>query len=311
MSAALQRVSASAQSKQIVVVVDTPTLIQVAARSGYPTVTDDGGGGDGVASYLDAVPVKEPCSTLDQTYAPLRSAAPGPSLTLAVDGGDSSGSVSLCGGVTDEALLRKNFGGGDGENATVGPYQGLTANDDFVGSDSATGTTLVRDRTPPTAIVDELIGGTTAEASLWQDPDVVATLSQMPGAAVVVMGSQILGVSPTLAPSAIQQSMARVAAREDAGRPPVPEFGGFGWVPGERRTGTSVFVTRYGSDEEAATAASILTAVWQDLGTSKFSGAVTQQQGSLVVTVLRDTSSAEFAFQGWELAEYPGFLGRS
>lgn len=311
----LKSIRGSADTKQSVVVLDTPALNAIGAHEGYPAGDDDTGGNpDGrsraESAYLDLTPVQEPCRDLDPSFAPLRSSVAGPSITVGSSTDGKSGSISLCGGAADESLLRKNFRSGDGKASTVDGVDGLLAGDTFIGIDTAADATVIRHGIPQSTVVGELIGRTSTEGSLWQDPDVVAVLSQMPGAAVAVLGTDLLSVPRGLAPKAVTTALASVLARNGFGRPPVPEFAGFGWIPGDRFVGTSVFVTLYGSDEEAATASSILTAVWVELGTSKYTGAVTRQLGSTVVTTLGGTYSTEFKLQNLQLAEYPGFLDR-
>ncbi|MEJ7649591.1 MAG: hypothetical protein WKF57_11240 [Nakamurella sp.] len=311
---ALQAIAASADTKQSVVVIDTPVLNGIAARQGYPAADDDGGDPAGrsrsESAYLELNPVREPCRSLDESFAPLRTAPAGPSITVGSRTDGKDGTVSRCAGPADLALLRKNFAGGDGEPTTVDGVEGLLAGDTFIGIDTAADATLIRDGEPRSAVVSQLVGGTAVQGSLWQDPDVVAVLSQLPGAAVAVLGTDMVQVPRGLAPPAVSAALATVVERTGFGQPPVPEFGGFGWIPGDRLVGTSVFVTLYGSDQEAATATSILTAVWAELGTSKYTGAVTRQLGPTVVTSLAGTTSTEFMLQDLRLAEYPGFLDR-
>lgn len=311
----LQAIPASADTKQSVVVIDTPVLNAIAARQGYPAPDDDAAGDPGGRSrtenaYLDLDPVQEPCRDLDPSFAPLRTAAAGPSITVGSRTDGKDGTVSRCTGAADLSLLRKNFAGGDGEPTTVDGVEGLLGGDTFIGIDTAADATLIRNGEPRSAVVGQVVRGTAVQGSLWQDPDVVAVLSQLPGAAVTVLGTDMVQVPRGLAPPAVSAALATVVARNGFGQPPVPEFGGFGWVPGDRLVGTSVFVTLYGSDQEAATATSILTAVWAELGTSKYTGAVTRQLGPTVVTTLTGTTSTEFMLQDLRLAEYPGFLDR-
>jgi hypothetical protein len=225
-----------------------------------------------------------------------------------------SGTLAVCGGaVPDPTKLQSTeIRGDDVSAATVAGIAGYRADRTWIGVDQKQSLTYIADGTEiPEDLLQQAIAGPAADPPMSKDSRVRTVLDAAPKAAMVEMGTEMVTASPSSAPTAVRTAFEQAVAQGGYQQAPVPEFGGYAWTPGSRITGTAAFVTIYGSQQEAATAVKILTDTWSRLGTSKFTGAITQQSDVAVITTLADVGSTEFKVQSGQLAEYPGFLARN
>lgn len=310
----LQRLPATAATKTSIILIDGAALNTIAQRSGYADQQQDSGGrAKSETAWLDIVAVDNPCGTkLDATSGSLRSGAPGDSLSIELGADEKSGYLAVCHGMVDPAKLADSkLRGGTVTDRSVGSIKGYAVNGDWIGS-SADGSTayLTETDTPADLAQQAITGPALPEGSLAQDPGVRAVLDAAPHAAMIQMGTKLVASASYSAPQQVQAAFQQAVAQGGFQEAPVPEFGGYSWTPDGRLTGTAAFVTRYGSAEEAATAASIFSDVWKRLGVSKFDGAITEQNGPTVITRLAGVGPKTFAIQSGAMGEYPGFLAR-
>lgn len=311
-STVLQRIPAGGGSLQSISATDVATLNTIALRRGFPSDPTPDRRPESETAYQDIAGMPNDCSgVLDDPNNSLRSGVPGISITLLLGGQQDGGELGVCQGRADPAAVTKSFADSGGAARSVAGIAGTGDDDGWIGIDVPGDLTYVTLGTPPDDLVQAAIAGPPlVEGSIAQNPRVRAVLDAMPGAAMLVMGTKLVATPRGSAPASVATALDEAVATGAFVAPPVAEFGGYGWIPGRRISGTAVFVTWYGSPEEAATVTTILRDVWQRLGTSVFTGASTEQQGSVVITRLPDVLPDEFAADSTQMAEYPAFLTR-
>jgi len=315
-SPVLDRLPANASTLSDIALIDPAALTEVALRRDYPAAGSNSDERPAAETkWLDQVGVSNPCGTvLDASYSGLRSGDAGPSSSIVLGTAQKSGTLAVCGGaVPEQAALASTEVRGDGvAAATVAGIDGYRASRTWIGVDRQQSLTYITDGTDiPEDLVQQAIAGPAADPPLSKDARVRTVLAAVPKAAMVEMGTELVTGSSPSAPAAVRTAFEQAVAQGGYQQAPIPQFGGYGWTPGSRITGTATFVTIYGSPQEAATAVKILTDTWSRLGTSKFTGAVTRRSDAAVVTTLADVGSTEFKVQSGQLAEYPGFLARN
>lgn len=310
----LDRLPANGSTLADIALIDPAALTKVASHRGYSA--DPGSGTDrpeAQTAWLDQVAVSNPCGrVLDASYNSLRAGDAGASSSLVLGTEQKNGTLAACAGAApDPAKLRSSKIRGDGVAArTVAGIAGYVADDVWIGVDAKQSLTyLIDGEGLPEDLAQQAISGQPVESSLADDARVRAVLDAAPGAAMLEMGTDLVTSSPSAAPKAVGTAFQQAVAQGGFQQAPVPEFGGYAWVPGRRLTGTAVFVTVYGSPQDAATTVKILADTWSRLDPSKFSGAHTEQRDVVVITTLADVAPTEFKVQNGALPEYPGFLG--
>ncbi len=313
----LDRLPANASTRTDIALIDAAAMNRVALRVGYGSTansTDAAGRPSSQTAWLDLVGVQNTCGTeLDDSSNPLRSGPAGDSLSIELGIEGSSGRLAVCAGasVDSENLSDSKQRGGQVTQKAVAGVTGYAANGDWIGTSADRSFTFVAQAGCPADLLQAAIAGEPATSgSLTQDAGVRAVLDAAPHAAMIEMGTTLLTSPRAAAPEPVRAAFEAAVAQGGFQDPPVPEFGGYSWTPGARYTGTALFVTAYGSPEEAATVVTILKDVWTRLGPSKFEGSVTEQHGSTVTTMITDVGPKEFAVQNGVLADYPAFLDR-
>lgn len=311
-TAVLQRIPSGSGSLQSISATDAAALNTIALRREFPTEAGTERRPATEIAFRDIATMPNDCSrVLDDPNTSLRNGVPGISITLLLGTQQDGGELALCQGKADPPAVQQAFADSGGAARTVAGIVGTGDDDGWIGIDDPGNLTYLTVGTPPEDLVTAAISGPPlAEGSVGQNPRVRAVLEAMPGAAMLVMGTTLVATPRGAAPASVVTALDEAVTAGSFVAPPVPEFGGYGWIPGRRISGTAVFVTWYGSPEEAQTVTTILRDVWERLGTSVFSGASTEQQGSVVITRLQDVLPDEFGADNTQMGEYPAFLAR-
>ncbi len=313
----LDRLPSSAATRTDIALIDAAAMNRVAERIGYGASadsTDSAGRPTTQTAWLDLIGVQNTCGmTLDGPTDPLRSGPAGDSLSIELGTQGSSGQLAACAGaaIDSKNLSDSTHRGGEVTQKTIAGVIGYVANGNWIGPSSDRSFTFIAEDGCPADLLHAAVAGKPlTSGSLSQDPGVHAVLESAPQAAMMEMGTSLLTSPRAAAPAPVRTAFETAVAQGGFQDPPVPEFGGYSWTPGARYTGTALFVTTYGSPEEAATVVTILKDVWTRLGASKFEGAVTEQHGTTVTTRITDVGPKEFDVQNGVLADYPAFLDR-
>lgn len=313
----LDRLPSNAATRTDIALIDAAAMNRVALRTGYGASadsTDSAGRPTTQTGWLDLIAVQNTCGkTLDGPSNPLRSGPAGDSLSIELGTQGSSGQLAACAGaaVDSKNLSDSTHRGGEVTQRTIAGVIGYAANGNWIGSSGDRSFTFVAEDGCPADLVQAAIAGKPmTSGSLSQDPGVRAVLDTAPQAAMIEMGTTLLTSPRAAAPAPMRTAFETAVAQGGFQDPPVPEFGGYSWTPGTRYTGTALFVTTYGSPQEAATVVTILKDVWTRLGPSKFEGAQTEQHGTTVTTRITDIGPKEFEVQNGVMADYPAFLDR-
>lgn len=311
-SAVLQRIPSESGSLRSISATDAAALNTIALRRGFPTEPGTDRRPSTEIAFRDIAKMPNDCGrVLDDPNTSLRSGVLGISITMLLGTQQDGGELALCQGRADPAAVQQSFADSGGAARTVAGIAGTGDDNSWIGIDDPGNLTYLTVGSPPEGLVTAAISGPPLpQGSVAQNPRVRAVLDAMPGAAMLVMGTKLVATPRSAAPASVVSALDEAVAAGSFAAPPVPEFGGYGWIPGRRISGTAVFVTWYGSPEEAQTVTTILRDVWQRLGTSVFSGASTDQQGSVVITRLQDVLPDEFDADNTQLGEYPAFLAR-
>lgn len=312
-SAVLQRIPSGPSTLRSISVTDSAVLNTIALRREFPSEPAADRRPAAEIAFREVAKLPDDCGrVLDDPTPSLRSGVPGISITLLLGSQQDSGELGLCQGRADPVAVQQSFADSEGAARTVAGVVGISDADGWIGIDDPGNLTYLTLQTPPEDLVTAAISGPPlAQGSVAQNPRVRAVLDAMPGAAMVVMGTKLVATPRSAAPTSVVTALDEAVTAGSFVEPPVPEFGGYGWIPGRRISGTAVFVTWYGSPEEARTMTTVLQDVWQRLGTSVFSAASTQQQGSVVITRVQDVAPEEFGANNTQLGEYPAFLTRA
>lgn len=160
----------------------------------------------------------------------------------------------------------------------------------------------------PAAEAESVVNGKTVPSSLVDDPQVQAVLKLGEGSASLFMGTELLQYAPKVPGSSKAKDAIGEAEKTTGKTLPSAQFSGFAWTPGSGVTGTAAFITVYGSDADAQTAATILKTILQNQHFSGFAGGTTVASSSSVVTSVPDVKSTAFDFRNLRLFQYPGYL---
>lgn len=157
----------------------------------------------------------------------------------------------------------------------------------------------------PASTRDAVVGGSPVPNSLADDPLVLQVVRAAPRAAALELGTVLVSLPQLSGSKAVDPALEEAVAEK--GALPAAVFGGYGFVPGSGFTGTGLFITVYADEQQATTAADVLSAVWPGVGDHPFRTATTTRQGTTVVTTVPEVDPREFNLRTLRLAAYPGF----
>ena len=221
---------------------------------------------------------------------------------------DAPALLSVCQGPIDPAQLSSVLEDG-WTPQTVAGVPGMATEQFWVGYQAGGPRTTMIGDDVPAATADAVLTGTSVPDSLAADPGVRAVVAAAPRAATIEMGTFLLGFGSVA--TADDEVLAAIGAAQEkvGGTLPAPTFAGFGWTPGVGLDGTATFVTTYGSEAEAGSAAAVLADTWPRLHTSDgpLAAATTSATGTVVVTEVADVPPDEFDLRTLRLADYPGW----
>lgn len=313
----LTRLPAGDTTLSLISLIDGATMNKVGQRVGFQDTTPDSNERPkSETAWLDVDSVDNPCGQgLDSSSGGLRTGSPGDSVQIELGTEDAYGYLAMCApAVSAGKLSDAKARGTDVAAKTFAGLAGFGGDSSvWMGNNSGNTVTYIAESDTPAALAEAVVGSRTPPASgtLAKNDDVLAVLNAAPAAAMLEMGTTLVATSAYTTPAAVSTAFEQAVAQGGYGQPPVPEFGGYAWTPGARINGTATFVTSYGSKEEAASMTAILKDVWSRLGESKFTGAVTTQDGRTVTTRIADVGPTEFMVQSGQLGDYPAFLARS
>lgn len=312
----LTRLPAGDTTLTLISLIDGATMNKIGRRVGFQDTTPGSNQRPkSETAWLDVDSVDNPCGQeLDGSFGGLRTGSPEDSTEIELGTKDVHGYLAMCAPAASAGKLSDAKARGTDVAATS--FAGIAGfgskSSEWMGNNSGNTVTYIAESDTPAVLAEAVIGNKTPPGSgtLAQNDDVLAVLNAAPAAAMLEMGTTLVATSSYSAPAAVSTAFGQAIAQGGHGQPPVPEFGGYAWTPGARINGTATFVTSYGSKEEAGTVTAILKDVWSRLGDSKFTGAVTTQDGRTVITRIADVGPTEFKVQSGQLGDYPAFLAR-
>lgn len=243
------------------------------------------------------------CTLIESSYgdaAGYRTGPPGDMLSIYHGSLDTDQMLGVCQGDTDPAKLK-------GKPQKIGAVDGFDVKSVWLGR--ANNLTYQFGAQIPDDLRSAVLSSTAADGSLADDADVRAVLDANPQAAAVEMGRIFVGIASLRSTSPVKKALAAVVATQGKTLPD-PVFGGYGWNSTDGLTGTGTFVTRYGSAADAATAATLLSAVWPKVSDGPFATATTTADGQTVATTVPTVKVTDFNLRNLGVADYPGFSGK-
>ena len=222
----------------------------------------------------------------------------GDMLTINAAGYSADAAIGVCAGEIDLSVLR-------GKPATFDNIAGYQLGSVWAGRSG--GLMYQIGSKVPTAVRTAVLTRAAGTASLAEDPDVAAVLAANPQAAAIEMGTVFLATPPGHETGSPLPKIRAAVEASQGKQLPAQTFGGYAWTWTGGFAGTATFVTRYRNDTDAATAASVLTAIWPQAGQTQFTGASTTTEGATVITRVPDTDPTTFNLLNLRVLSYPGF----